>query len=146
MWCIDIPFGSSFKKNCEIKGSVLDYPTVQSLVALSHNMLFMKSIDFHRLPFILLLLKSWMKIYWALWQCYSSIEAKKTLSSSVTLWANGLRSYTKAASFFWTLKEFATLIQNWFECFQIIACLILIQNIFVFIMAELLFFHLGCRR
>ena len=124
----------------------MDHPTVYSLVALSHNMLFMKSIDFHRLPFILLLLKSWMKIYWALWQCYSSIEAKKTLSSSVTLWANGLRSYTKAASFFWTLKEFATLIQNWFEMFSNIACLILIQNIFVFIMAELLFFHLGCRR
>ena len=118
LWCIYTPFGSSFKRNCEIRSSVLDHPTVHSLVALSHNMLVMKSIDFHRLPFILLLLKSWMKMYWALWQCYSSLKAKKTLSSSVTLWANGLGSYTKAASLYWTLKEFATLIQNWFEMFS----------------------------
>ena len=124
----------------------MDHPTFHSLVALSHNMLVMKSIDFHRLPFILLLLKSWMKMYWALWQCYSSLKAKKHFL---------LLLHCEPMDWGPTQKRHRSIgrwrnLQLWFKidlkCFQIIACLILIQNIFVFIMAELLFFHLGCRR
>ena len=50
--------------------------------------------------------KSWMAMYWALWWCYSSFEAKKTLSSSVTLWCNGLWRHTKGPSLLRTLEKF----------------------------------------
>ena len=82
--------------------------------------------------------KSWMAMYWALWWCYSSFEAKKTLSSSVTLWCNGLWCHTKGPSLLRTLEKFYSIeieikteIDHWkyLSLSRLLAPLTLITNI-----------------
>ena len=82
--------------------------------------------------------KSWMAMYWALWWCYSSFEAKKTLSSSVTLWCNGLWRHTKGPSLLRTLEKFYSIeieikteIDHWkyLSLSRLLAPLTLITNI-----------------